>query len=78
MYPSEMHGVFSQCDIRTCRGEIRQKARQAVPNVPVSRPCGAAGNDEEKLFVHVRGALLMQEALWRMRRHIEIPAPSIA
>ena len=50
----------------------------AVTNLPFPRPCGAAGNDEEKLFVHVRGVLLMQEALWRMRRHIEIQALSIA
>ena len=54
-----------------------QKHRK-IRNVPVPRPCGAAGNDEEKLFVHVRGALFMQEALWRMRRYTEIQALSIA
>ena len=59
------------------RAFAMQKHRK-IRNVPVPRPCGAAGNDEEKLFVHVRGVLLMQEALWRMRRHIEIPAPFIA
>lgn len=59
------------------RAFAMQKHRK-IRNVPVSHPCGAAGKDEEKLFVHVRGALFMQEALWRMRRHIEIPAPSIA
>ena len=59
-------------------GLFAMQKHRKIRNVPVSRPCGAAGNDEEKLFVHVRGALFMQEALWRMRRHIEIPAPSIA
>ena len=59
-------------------GLFAMQKHRKIRNVPVPRPCGAAGNDEEKLFVHVRGALLMQEALWRMRRHIEIPAPSIA
>ena len=58
-----------------------QKHRK-IRNVSVPRPCGATGHDARNLhalsFVHVRGALLMQEALWRMRRHIEIPAPSIA
>ena len=59
-------------------GLFAMQKHRKIRNVPVSRPCGAAGSDEEKLFVHVRGALFMQEALWRMRRHIEIPAPSIA
>ena len=59
-------------------GLFAMQKHRKIRNVPFPRPCGAAGNDEEKLFVHVRGALLMQEALWRMRRHIEIPAPSIA
>ena len=59
-------------------GFFAMQKHRKIRNVPVPRPCGAAGNDEEKLFVHVRGALLMQEALWRMKRYIEIPAPSIA
>ena len=58
-----------------------QKHRK-IRNVPFPRPCGATGHDARNLhalsFVQVRGALFMQEALWRMRRHIEIPAPSIA
>ena len=53
-------------------GLFAMQKHRKIRNVPVPRPCGAAGNDEEKLFVQVRGALLMQEALWRMRRHIEI------
>ena len=59
-------------------GLFAMQKHRKIRNVPFPRPCGAAGNDEEKLFVQVRGALFMQEALWRMRRHIEIPAPSIA
>ena len=59
-------------------GLFAMQKHRKIRNVPVPRPCGAAGNDEEKLFVHVRGALLMQEALWRMRRYTEIQAPSIA
>lgn len=59
-------------------GLFAMQKHRKIRNVPVSRPCGAAGNDEEKLFVHVRGALLMQEALWRMRWYTEIQAPSIA
>ena len=59
-------------------GLFAMQKHRKIRNVPFSRPCGATGNDEEKLFVHVRGALFMQEALWRMRRYIEIPALSIA
>ena len=59
-------------------GLFAMQKHRKIRNVPVPRPCGAAGNDEEKLFVQVRGALLMQEALWRMRRYIEIQALSIA
>lgn len=58
-----------------------QKHRR-IRNVPVPRPCGATGHDARNLhalsFVQVRGALFMHEALWRMRRYIEIPALSIA
>ena len=53
-------------------GLFAMQKHSKIRNVPFPRPCGAAGNDEEKLFVQVRGALLMQEALWRMRRYIEI------
>ena len=53
-----------------------------IRNMPVPRPCGATGHDARTLhalaFVQVRGVLLMQEVLWRMRRYIEIPALSIA
>ena len=59
-------------------GLFAMQKHSKIRNVPFPRPSGAAGNDEEKLFVQVRGALLMQEALWRMRRYIEIPALSIA
>ena len=40
-----------------------------IRNVPFPRPCEATGNDARKLhalaFVHVRGALLLHEALYR-------------
>ncbi|WP_302662831.1 hypothetical protein [uncultured Dysosmobacter sp.] len=53
-------------------GLFAMQKHRKIRNVPVPRLCGAAGNDVEKLFVHVRGALFMQEASWRMRRYIEI------
>ena len=57
-------------------GLFAMQKHRKIRNVPVPRPCGAAGKDARTLhalsFVHVRGALLMQEALWRMRRYIEI------
>ena len=63
-------------------GLFAMQKHRKIRNVPVPRSCGAAGKDARTLhalaFVQVCGALLMQEALWRMRRHIEIPAPSIA
>ena len=63
-------------------GLFAMQKHRKIRNVPVPRPCGATGHDARTLhalsFVQVRGALFMQEALWRMRRHIEIPAPSIA
>lgn len=59
-------------------GFFAMQKHRKIRNVPVPRSCGAAGNDEEKLFVQVRGALFMQEALWRMRRYTEIQALSIA
>ena len=63
-------------------GLFAMQKHRKIRNVPVPRPCGATGKDARTFhalaFVQVRGALFMQEALWRMRRHIEIPAPSIA
>ena len=44
MHPSEMHGVFSQCDIRTCRSETHQKACQAVPNMERDIPVQPNGH----------------------------------
>ena len=39
-------------------------------NVPFPRPCGATGNDAQKLhaitFVHFRGAALMHEVLYQV------------
>ena len=61
-------------------GLFAMQKHRKIRNVPVPRPYGATGKDARKLhalaFVHVRGALLMQEALWRMRQHIESPALS--
>jgi len=38
-------------------------------NVPFPRPCGATGNDAQKLhaptFAHFRGAVLMHEVLYQ-------------
>ena len=40
-----------------------------IRNAPFPRPCGATGNDAQKLharaFAHVRDALLMHEVLYR-------------
>jgi hypothetical protein len=40
-----------------------------IRNVPFPRPCGATGNDAQKLhayvFAHCRGAALMHEVLCR-------------
>ena len=39
-----------------------------IRNVPFPRPCGATGNDAQKLhapaFAHFRGAVLMHEVLY--------------
>ena len=63
-------------------GLFAMQKHRKIRNVPVPCPCGAAGKDARTLhalaFVQVRGALFMQEALWRMRRYIEIQALSIA
>ena len=63
-------------------GFFAMQKHRKIRNVPVPRPCGAAGKDARTLhalaFVQVCGALFMQEALWRMRRYIEIQALSIA
>ena len=63
-------------------GLFAMQKHRKIRNVPVPRPCGAAGKDARTLhalaFVQVCGALFMQEALWRMRRYIEIQALSIA
>ena len=63
-------------------GLFAMQKHRKIRNVPFPRPCGATGKDARTLhalaFVQVRGALFMQEALWRMRRYTEIQALSIA
>ena len=50
-------------------GLFAMQKHSKIRNVPFPRPCGATGNDARKLhalaFVHVRGALLLHEALYR-------------
>ena len=76
------YGHFDNVEKTQIDGLFAMQKHRKIRNVPVPRPCGATGKDARTLhalaFVQVRGALLMQEALWRMRRYIEIQALSIA
>lgn len=50
-------------------GRFSMQMHRKIRNVPFPRPCEATGNDARKIhalaFVHVRGALLLHEALYR-------------
>ena len=49
-------------------------------NVPFPRPCGATGNDAQKLhaltFAHFHGAVLMHEVLYPERSESPVDLPS--
>ena len=51
-----------------------------IRNVPFPRPCGATGNDAQKLhaltFAHFRGAVLMHEVLYPERSESPVDLPS--